>query len=91
MNRLVRIALTLFISATIMVFLINRRLQALPKVEPGNRLPDSELTQIQNEVVMINFGFVLIGAMILAGLALIITAIIRNRKKPAPAAPNSDG
>ena len=90
MNRLVRIALTLFISATIMVFLINRRLQALPKISAGYRLPDSELDRIHNEVIMINVGFVLIAAMLLAGLALIIAALVRSRKKPA-AAPESHG
>jgi hypothetical protein len=83
MNRLVRIALTLFISATIMVFLINRRLQALPKISAGDRLPDSELDRIHNEVIMINVGFVLIAAMLLAGLALIVTAIIRAHKSTA--------
>lgn len=83
MNRLVRIALTLFASATVMVFLINRRLQELPKITPGDRLPDSELDRIHNEVLMINVGFVLIAVMLTAGLALIITAIVRARKQSA--------
>ena len=92
MNRLVRIALTLFASATIMVFLINRRLQALPKTSAGDKLPDSQLDQIHNEVVMINVGFVLIGAMLLAGIVLIITAIVRTRKQSSAAqAPESNG
>jgi hypothetical protein len=83
MNRLVRIALTLFVSATILVFLVLRRLQALPKVGPGERLPSQELDRIHSEVVMVNVGFVLIAAMLVAGLALIITAIVRARKSNA--------
>jgi hypothetical protein len=83
MNRLVRIALTLFISATILIFLVNRRLQALPKITPGDRLQsDAEMDRIHSEVIMINVGMVLVGVMLVVGFALIITAIIRARKKP---------
>lgn len=87
MNRLVRIALTLFVSATVMVFLINRRLVGLQEfrkfLTPDARLSDTELDRIHNEVIMINVGFVLIGIMLAAGLALIITAMVRAKKKPA--------
>ena len=80
MNRLVRIALTLFVSATIMVFLINRRLQALPKISPDDRRSGAELDQLHGEVLMINVGMGLAAIMIAAGLALVITAIVRSRK-----------
>ena len=83
MNRLVRIALTLFVSATILVFLVNRRLQALPKISPSDHLPAQELDRIHNEVIMVNVGFVLIAAMLLVGLVLIVTAIIRAHKSTA--------
>ncbi|WP_367872168.1 hypothetical protein [Luteolibacter sp. Populi] len=83
MNRLVRIALTLFVSATIMVFLVNRRLQAIPKIEPGDSRSSTELDQIHSEVLMINVGMGLAAIMIAGGLALIITVIVRTRKSSA--------
>ena len=83
MNRLVRIALTLFVSATIMVFLINRRLQAIPKIEPGDSRSSTELDQIHSEVLMINIGMGLAAIMLVAGVALVVIAIVRTRKSSA--------
>jgi hypothetical protein len=80
MNRLVRIALSLFVSATLLVFVINRRLQGLPKIAPGDRLSDQEADRIHNEVLMLNVGFIVIAVMLVVGLGLLITALLRARK-----------
>ena len=74
MNRLVRIALTLFISASILVFLV---LQRLERAKGMNEIAAAA------ELQMANIGMVLIGIMLAAGLALIITALIRTRKNSA--------
>ena len=74
MNRLVRIALTLFVSASILIFLVLQRLQEAKQMTG---------TAAQSEIQMAYFGMVIVGAMLLAGLALIVTAIVRSRKKSA--------
>ena len=73
MNRLVRIALTLFASASVLVFLVLKRLEQA-----------KEMTGIEaaSEVQMARFGMVIVGTMLLAGIALLVTAFIRSRKNP---------
>ena len=72
MNRLVRIALTLFLSASILVFLV---LQRLERAKGMNEIAAA------GELQMAYIGIGLIGLMLAAGLALIITALVRTRKK----------
>ena len=72
MNRLVRIALTLFISASLLVFLV---LQRLERAKGMNEIAAAA------ELQMAYIGMGLIGIMLAAGLALIITALVRTRKK----------
>lgn len=73
MNRLVRIALTLFLSASILVFLV---LQRLERAKGMNEIAAAA------ELQMAYIGMGLIGVMLTAGLALIITALVRTRKNP---------
>lgn len=73
MNRLVRIALTLFLSASILVFLV---LQRLERAKSMNEIAAAA------ELQMAYIGMGLIGVMLTAGLALIITALVRTRKNP---------
>ena len=72
MNRLVRIALTLFLSASILVFLV---LQRLERAKGMNEIAAA------GELQMAYIGIGLIGLMLAAGLALIVTALVRTRKK----------
>lgn len=72
MNRLVRIALTLFLSASILVFLV---LQRLERAKGMNEIAAAA------ELQMAYIGIGLIGLMLAAGLGLIITALVRTRKK----------
>lgn len=72
MNRLVRIALTLFASATVLIFLILQRLERAQGV--GGRAAESEYQ-------MAVLGMGITGVMLAAGVALIVTAVIRSRKK----------
>jgi hypothetical protein len=72
MNRLVRIALTLFLSASILVFLVLKRLE---------RAKEMNEIAAAAELQMAYIGMGLIGIMLAAGLALIITALVRTRKK----------
>jgi hypothetical protein len=73
MNRLVRIALTLFLSASILVFLV---LQRLERAKGMNEIAAAA------ELQMAYIGMGLIGVMLTAGLVLIITALVRTRKNP---------
>ncbi len=73
MNRLVRIALTLFISASILVFLVLERLQRARELSEIAAAP---------ELKMVYIGMGLIALMLIAGLSLIGIALVRSRKKP---------
>ena len=75
MHRLVRIAATLFASASILVFLV---LQRLDRAKGMNEIAAAA------ELRMAALGMALIVAMLVAGLVLIITAIVRTRKKSNP-------
>lgn len=75
MHRLVRIALTLFLSASILVFLV---LQRLERAKGMNEIAAAA------EIQMAYIGMALIGLMLVAGLALIVTALVRSRKKSNP-------
>lgn len=72
MNRLVRIALTLFLSASVLVFLVLQRLE---------RAKGMSEVAAAAELQMAYIGMGLIGVMLAAGLALIITALVRTRKQ----------
>jgi hypothetical protein len=74
MNRLVRIALTLFISASLLVFLV---LQRLERAKGMNEIAAAD------ELKMAYIGMALIGLMLVAGLSLIGVALVRTRKGPA--------
>lgn len=73
MNRLIRIAVTLFASASIMIFLVLQRLE---------RARDMTGRASESEFQMACLGIGVVAIMLVAGLALIITAIVRSRKKP---------
>ena len=78
MPRLVRIALTLFASATILVLLTRQRAVNLrSQLEAG--LAD-ELAR--DETRMIVLGTILSGALGVGGLALVAAAIFQSRRKP---------
>lgn len=72
MPRLVRIALTLFLSASVLVFLVLQRLE---------RAKGMSEVAAAAELQMAYIGMGLIGVMLAAGLALIITALVRTRKQ----------
>jgi hypothetical protein len=74
MNRLVRIALTLFISASILVFLV---LQRLERAKGMNEIAEAP------ELQMAYIGMGLIAVMLVAGLSLIGVALVRTRKNSA--------
>ena len=73
MNRHVRIALTLFISASILVFLVLQRLERAKGMNEIAAAPELQMAYI---------GMGLIAVMLIAGLSLIGVALVRTRKKP---------
>ncbi|PAW73227.1 MAG: hypothetical protein B9S38_04390 [Verrucomicrobiia bacterium Tous-C4TDCM] len=73
MNRHVRIALTLFISASILVFLVLQRLERAKGMNEIAAAPELQMAYI---------GMGLIAVMLVAGLSLIGVALVRTRKKP---------
>ena len=74
MNRLVRISLTLFLSASVLVFLV---LQRLERAKEMNEIAAAA------ELQMAYIGMGLIGLMLVAGLSLIGVALVRTRKNSA--------
>lgn len=75
MNRLVRIALTLFVSSTILILLIKQRLKE------AEGLAEEAL---RNEAQMAAVGVIIAGALAAGGFVLIIVALARSRKKKLP-------
>ena len=75
MNRLVRIALTLFASSTILVFLVKQRLNDI------EGLADDV---VRSEAKMAAVGIIIAGALAATGFVLIIISINRSRKKNLP-------
>jgi hypothetical protein len=73
MNRLVRIAVTLFASASVLIFLVLKRLEGARNL--SGRAAESEIQ-------MAYLGMGIVAVMLIAGLVLIVKAIVRARKKP---------
>jgi hypothetical protein len=80
MNRLVRIALTLFASATILVLLVSQRLKKL-KIDIEGGLAEEAA---RHEGQMIIVGTILCGMLAATGFVLLIVAVTRSRKKNLP-------
>lgn len=79
MNRLVRIALTLFASATVLIFLVLQRLKQAK--EAGLSSGNGDLGQFaHSEIQMVYIGMGIVALMLIIGISLIITAIVRSRK-----------
>jgi len=79
MNRLVRTALTLFASASVLVFIVLKRLEGARALVGDARVA---------EIRMAWLGIGMVALMLLIGLGLIVTAVIRARKaKRGPADP----
>jgi len=75
MNRLVRTALTLFASASVMIFLVLKRLENARNMVGNAR---------DSEVQMAYLGMAITAVMLIIGLGLLATAIIRARKARKP-------
>jgi len=75
--RLIRIALTFFISATILLFLVRQRALRL-KTEIAAGL-DGEAIRLEKQ--MVDLGSVIVGALILGGIALVVISIVRSRRQ----------
>ena len=75
MNRLVRIALTLFASSTILIFLVKQRLKEIEGMA-------DEL--VKSEAQMAAVGVIIAGSLAAPGFILIIIPIARSRKKALP-------
>ena len=71
MNRLIRIALTLFASASVLIFVVLKRLE-----NARNLVGDVRISEIQ----MAYLGIGIASVMLAIGLGLVISAVIRARK-----------
>ena len=83
MNRLVRIALTLFVSATVLIFLVLQRLQRAKEIGAGSGGDDLSILA-KSELQMAYIGMGIVAIMLVAGFALLVTAFLRSRKKSSP-------
>ena len=71
MNRLVRTALTLFASASVMIFIVLKRLEGARHL-----VGDAQLKEIQ----MVYLGMAITAVMLIIGVGLMVTAFMRARK-----------
>lgn len=78
MNRLVRIALTLFVSSSILIVLVLKRLERAKEIAAD---ADDSLTAFaENEIQMAYAGMGICVVMLVGGITLLITAWVRSRK-----------
>jgi len=84
MKRPVRIALTLFISATILVFLTAKRADQAQKLQAASPGDPTITALVKREVHMAWLGIAIAGGMMGGGIWLIIAALIRSRKNDTP-------
>lgn len=78
MNRPVRIAFTLFVSASILIVLVLKRLERAKALATG--ADDSLATFAENEIQMAYTGMGICALMLVGGVALLVTAWVRSRK-----------
>lgn len=71
MNRLIRTALTLFASASVMIFLVLKRLE-----NARNMVGQAQASEVQ----MAYLGIGIVAVMLVIGLGLVATAVLRARK-----------
>jgi hypothetical protein len=71
MNRLIRTALTLFASSSVLIFIVLKRLE-----KARDMVGDVRVSEIQ----MAYLGIGMAALMLAIGLGLVITAVIRARK-----------
>ncbi len=76
MNRLTRIALTLFFSATLLLVLARLRLE-----KAGELDPESMAEVIQQETRMGYLAVIMAGVMMLAGTVLVVVRLVRARRR----------
>ena len=74
MNRLIRTALTLFASASVMIFLVLKRLEGA-----RHMVGQAQTSELQ----MVYLGMAVTAVMLVIGLGLLVTAILRARKAKA--------
>ncbi len=76
MNRLVRIALTLFVSATILLLLARQRLVRL--TEQSTEILPADY--VRDETQMATIGMIIAGLLAVTGIVLVTVALVRRRK-----------
>jgi hypothetical protein len=76
-NRLVRIAFTLFLSSTVLVLLVQKRLSLVQELRKAGAGPE----EFTPELHMVYVGLGLAGTMMTIGIGLVVTALVRSRKK----------
>lgn len=80
MPRLVRIALTFFVSATVLVLLVSQRIGRLQRdLEVTTGEVAEELAKQEGGMIML--GLLLSGALAVAGFVLILIAMFRGRRQ----------
>ena len=86
MSRLIRIALTFFLSATVLVLLVAQRLGRLKQdLQYASDEVAEELMKTEGEMILI--GQFIAGGLAAAGFVLILIAIFRRKGQ----APGNDG
>lgn len=75
MPRLIRIALTLMVSASVLIYLVVQRQQRLAADQARGLTAEV----ISGETQMITLGAVIAGAMILTGIVLVVLSLVRKR------------
>ncbi|HEY1122899.1 MAG TPA: hypothetical protein VGE67_14910 [Haloferula sp.] len=71
MNRLVRTALTLFASSSVMIFIVLKRLEGARHLVGKSQ---------ESELQMVYLGMGITAVMLVIGVGLMVTAFLRSRK-----------
>jgi hypothetical protein len=80
MSRLIRIAFTLFLSATVLTLVVRQRALKLQN-DLQSLTGDLAEEVARDETRVIAFGLILAGALAIGGFLLIIVSITKNRRK----------
>ena len=80
MPRLIRIALTLFLAATILTIMAGMRADRAQEYQTLGM--DEEISELaSNEAQMVMVGTILATVMVIAGLGLVVAEIVRRRNR----------
>ena len=81
MPRLIRIAVTLFLSATVLLLIVRQRAMRLAQLEQQGVSSSDLRAYVDNEAQMVIAGLCIAGVLLLGGVVLTVMSLIQSRKR----------